>query len=103
MFMIPVESIGHTRDLLVVILDDTSLARMAKADPAEIILQECGKTLVNPRILLCHENPSHELRAILSTRDPKIIEEHLRRGFEFRPDLGDHDNGPQMFDSSGAK
>ena len=68
---------------------------MAKADPAEINLRETGRTLVNPIILICHEPPTDELIALLKTGDvPKIVK-HLQRGWDFRPDRGDHDNGPQ--------
>lgn len=93
--ILPIETISHTSDVLIVVLEDDNLERMAKADPAEIKLTETGRTLVNPRILLCHEKVTPELIKILKTKDVRVICEYLQRGFEFRPDKGDHDDGPQ--------
>ena len=58
MLMLPIQTPNHANDALIVILDDDNLARMAKADPAEINLRETGRTLVNPIILICHEPPT---------------------------------------------
>lgn len=95
MIILPVPTPGHVDDMLVVVLGDDNLARMAVADPAEICLQDTGRTLVKPRILLCHERDSPEFTRVLQTRDLKKIIAYLTRGFEFRPDKGDHDNGPK--------
>lgn len=94
MLMVPIQTIGHTNDVLIIILEDENLERMAKADPAEIKLKDSGKELVNPVVYVCHEKVTQELITILKTRDLSLIMGHLQRGFEFRPDKGDHDNGP---------
>lgn len=95
MLMIPIQSKNHDNDMLIVIIDDNNVARMKTADPPEVVLKDCGKILINPRILICHENDSPELTRILQNRDIEKIVQYLERGFEFRPDKGDHDNGPQ--------
>lgn len=95
MLILPIETIGNTADMLIVILEPDNVERMAKADPAEIKLAETGKRLVNPKILICSETVTPELIKILKTKDVGLICEHLQRGLQFRPDLGDHDNGPQ--------
>ena len=93
MLMIPIQTPNHTEDMLIVVLDGGNLERMAHADPAEVQLRTCGKTLVNPAILICHEEDSPELARLLQQRDIHAIVKFLQRGFEFRPDKGDHDNG----------
>lgn len=95
MLMLPVETPGHTADMLILVLDDTNLARMAEADPAEVKLHECGKRLVNPKIFICHEKESPEFARVLQTRDLAAIVKYLQRGFRFRPEMGDHDRGPE--------
>lgn len=95
MILLPIESPGHVDDAIIVVLNDDSLARMAQADPAEIRCHDTGYNLVNPKILICHEKDTPELTRLLQTRDLEKIIKHLTRGFEFRPDKGDHDNGPR--------
>ena len=92
---IPVESDGHTKDALIVVLGPDNLERMKKADPAEFALATSGYNLVNPIILLCYEEQTPELMTLLQSGDLEKIVKHLRRGFEFRPDKGDHDRGPE--------
>lgn len=95
MLMIPVQSADHKSDMLLIVLDDANLARMAESDPAEVILRQSGKTLVNPSILVCHQNGTPEFARLLQTRDLEAIIKYLQRGFAFRPDKGDHDDGPR--------
>lgn len=95
MLILPIESPDHQDDHLIVILNEHSLERMQAADPAEIKLRETGKRLVNPTITLCFEKSSPELAKLLHSGNlPRIIA-FLRRGWKFRPELGDHDHGPR--------
>lgn len=95
MLILPIETPNHAADALVIVLGDDSLERMAEADPAEVILRQSGRTLVNPTVLVCHKKESPEFTRLLQSRDlPKILD-HLRRGFRFRPEKGDHDHGPR--------
>ena len=81
MLIIPIETPGHA------------------ADAAEVILRQTGRTLINPTIIICHESPSPEFARLLQTKDLSKIVDYLRRGFEFRPDKGDHDRGPETLGS----
>lgn len=94
--IIPIQTRGHVADKLIVILTGESLARMAKADPAEVRCNTLGCELVNPAILICHEEESPELTAVLATGDLKTIVNFLQRGFVFLPEKGDHDGPPEV-------
>jgi len=93
--IIPIATENHERDLLIVVLGDRSIERMAAADPAEVVVRQCGVTVVNPTVLICHEELTQELQEILDSRDLRRIITHLRRGFQFLPEEGDNDDGPQ--------
>jgi hypothetical protein len=93
--ILPIQTPNHEDDMLVVVLDDDNLARMAAADPAEVRLADTGRTLVNPRVLICHEPDSPAFTRLLQTRDLAKIVEHLTRGFRFRPEAGDYDGPPR--------
>lgn len=95
MLLIPIETVNHTEDALIVVLGASNVERMRAADPAEIVLRQTGRTLVNPTILLCYEDESPELARLLAARDVDAVVRHLRRGFRYRPDRGDHDRGPE--------
>lgn len=95
MLLVPIETPGHLADAVLVVLTDDSLARMREADPAEVILRQTGRTLVNPTVLICHEKDSPELARLLQGRDVPAIIAHLQRGRKFRPEKGDHDRGPE--------
>lgn len=95
MIILPIESDDHEHDALIVILHDDSLERMTKADPAEIVLRQTGKKLVNPTILICHEKDSPKLTQLLNSGDLYAIVKHLQRGWKFQPERGDHDRGPE--------
>lgn len=95
MLCIPITTPGNQNDIVIVILDDTSIERMAKADPAQVVTRVGFKKLVNPSILICHEKATPELMRLVNAGDLPKLFEFLQRGFEFRPDQGDHDNGPQ--------
>ncbi len=100
MIALPIVTSGHKSDLLLIILDDASIGRMAKADPAVVEMSRLPEKLVNPVVVICHEHDSKELTDLINSNDIEGIFEFVRRGFAFRPDLGDHDNGPQKLSDS---
>lgn len=95
MIILPVETLNHVSDLLIIVLDDANLERMGHADPAEVLLKDCGKTLVNPAVMIAHQNSNPEFARILNGGDLVAVVKYLQRGWAFRPDKGDHNNGPQ--------
>lgn len=99
MLIVPVESPDHTEDALLIVLDDANLARMAVADPAEVVLRDSGRMLVNPTVLVCHQNSTPEFARLLQARNFGAIVKYLQRGWQFRPDKGDHDRGPESITS----
>jgi hypothetical protein len=100
MKVLPIETVDHSTDALILILDKTSIDRMATADPAQIDLKKLGCHLVNPIVFVCHEEDSPKLNALLTGGDLKAICEYLTRGFHYRPDLGDSDDGAKLLFSS---
>lgn len=97
MIILPIETADHEHDAIIVVLDPANIERMKMADPAEVVLQQIGKQLVNPTIMICLERPSKEWTRILQSGDLKAIIKFLQRGWKFRPDKGDHDRGPERF------
>ena len=93
MIILPIETTDHKRDAVIVVLDPNNLERLNVADPAEIILRQCGKNLINPTIMICFEKPAKEFSAIINSGDLKAIIKFLHRGWKVEPE--DHDNGPQ--------
>ena len=100
MLILPVETKGHRKDAIIVVLDNDNLSRMAEADPVEIDMRKTGKTLVNPIVLICHEEPTPEFMQIINGGDLNKIIAHLQRGWKFRPEKGDHDRGPESLKDS---
>ena len=97
MILIPVETVNHKHDSLIVILGPDDLDRMRQADPAEIKLRETPATLVNPLIMICCEGDDPKLQKLLEQKDLDAIVEHLQRGWKYRPDRGDNDAGAKPF------
>ena len=96
MILIPIETKNHAEDMLLVILDKSNIERIQRADPAEIHIRDIvGKTLVNPTVMICCEEPTPATMKIMNSGDIVGIIHHLSRGFEFRPDKGDNDDGPR--------
>lgn len=95
MLALPIESTDHKNDAIILILGPENLERMKTGDPAEFIAKQSGKHLVNPKLLICYEEPSPQLTQLLQGGDLRKIIEYLQRGWKFRPEIGDHDNGPQ--------
>ncbi len=98
MIILPIQSKGHLNDLLVVVFGPQNLERMKKGDPAEVKLKDIkrsGKDLMNPTIIICYEEDQTKLMQLVNSKNIQQILEYLSRGFEYRPDLGDHDRGPE--------
>jgi hypothetical protein len=69
---------------------------MREADPVEIDLRKLAEyRLVNPVLLICLEEESAALDRLIHAGDIRAIVKHLRRGWTFRPERGDHDRGPE--------
>jgi hypothetical protein len=100
MQIIPIETEDHAADMLVVVLDSANLERMKKADPAEVKMKEIPKNLVNPIITICYEHGSPEFKRLVQAGDLKALLKFLARGWEFRPDKGDHEGGPESLSRS---
>ena len=100
MRVIPIQTPNHVRDILIVVLGKDSLARMEKGDPAEVKLAEVarsGKVLLQPIISLCYEDDAGMAKVVrfMNEGNLRAALKYLGRGWEFRPDLGDSDYGPQ--------
>lgn len=95
MLMIPMQSLDHRKDALIVVLDEAGVERMRQSDPAEVILAQCGKQLLNPTIMICFEKDHKSLDPFIQRGDIKGLITHLQRGWKFRPEIGDHDRGPE--------
>lgn len=93
MLMMPISN-PKGRDAVVIVLDPSNIERLKKHDPVEI-LSFGGKVLHNPRIFICYEEDSPELNRLVQSGDHGKLLDFLGRGFEFHPELGDHDRGPE--------
>jgi hypothetical protein len=92
MYVIPIQSPSHIDDRLVIILNDDNLARMAAHDPVTIDeTVRAHATLVNPRLMICHENDHPELLRLFNAKPKnlKAVVEYLMRGYKFDPATGD--------------
>jgi hypothetical protein len=97
MLLIPMK-FPDKRDELLVILGPENVERMRRADPVQIELSLQRLRLINPKITICIESPSPELNRLVQTKDLAGLCKFLSRGWEFRPDLGDHDRGPERLE-----
>jgi hypothetical protein len=86
---------------LVVVLADENIERIKRYDPAQIPWAQLPKeiSMRRPHTIGVAYATADELKVIerMSASDPDWKEKALvmlSRGFEFRPDLGDHDFGP---------
>jgi len=98
MLVIPLMSKDHKYDALILVLGPDNLDRMKQADPAEVVMRQINQgdfRLVDPVIYLCYEEPSPELERLVRGRDPIAILDFLQRGWQYRPEAGDHDRGPE--------
>lgn len=103
MLILPIQSKGHLNDLLVIVFDQGDIERMRKGDPAQIKMldiKRVGKDLMNPTVIVCYEQDQTKLTQLINKGDIVAVLEYLQRGFEFRPDLGDHDRGPEGLEKS---
>ncbi len=95
MLLVPIQTQNHANDAVIIVLDQNSIDRMAKFDPAEILLSQTGKKLVSPKILICFEKDEAALSKFIHKADIKGLIKYLQRGWKFHPELGDHDRGPE--------
>lgn len=95
MLVLPIETEHHEADVLVVVLGAGNLARMRAGDPPEVKLREVAPHLVHPTVVICFEEQQAELMRLLNAGDVRGALAHLSRGWQYRPDRGDHDAGPQ--------
>jgi len=95
MILIPIKSEDHKHDMLIVILNKANVDRMKVSDPAEIQLSQLKIPLVLPTIMIAYEDSSPEFSRIVQGGNVRKIIEFLQRGWEFKPEKGDNDNGPQ--------
>lgn len=95
MLTIPIESAQHQHDMLIIVLGDANIERLKVSDPAEVPGDSLGAHLVNPTVLVCHQNHTPEFQKVLASKDIRKIIAYLQRGFKFQPEKGDHDRGPE--------
>lgn len=81
---------------LIVVLEPENIERLQRYDPAEIFIRE----VIDPRMLnivmICYatEEDLQHMQALAQAHKYEELKKFATRGFEFRPDLGDHDFGP---------
>ena len=91
MLAIPIKQAG--REWLILVMDQNNLDRLQKADPMEFDVGATG--LKSPTILIAFERDQAAVARFIQTADLGGLIKHLQRVWEFRPDLGDHDRGPE--------
>lgn len=101
MLMIPLKTSATSFDLFV-ILEDENIERLKEHDPAEILPGNCGPAfngLGLRSVQICYLSPGEVEEAVDLLRDGQINEviKRLLKGWRFRPEHGDHDQGPQRF------
>jgi hypothetical protein len=99
MLILPIETTDHKEDALVIVLGPDNIERMQEADPCEVF--GYPHTLVKPKVMVCFEKPSPEWNTVLHSGNLQQILKYLTRGFKFRPELGDHDRGPESLKEQG--
>jgi hypothetical protein len=83
-----------------VLLEDDNLARIREFDPAEVNVTQVGapwSELKLRDVVIAYLAPfdKEEFMRLCSMKTPREALRLVTRGFRFRPELGDHDNGPQ--------
>lgn len=93
MLALPIISTG---DLLIVI-GDAEIERLKQQDPAELVWGELFPRGVQPHaIAITYLNKADQLVLVGLMKDDRLREAlaFATRGFQYRPDKGDHDLGP---------
>lgn len=89
---------------IVIVLADENIERMKRYDPAEIVWADLPSEYSSRRpgavaVAFATAEDQAEIER-MSRTDPENWKERalklISRGFEFRPDLGDHDFGPTV-------
>jgi hypothetical protein len=98
-FIIPFQ-VSPTQFSIMVILSEGSIERIKQYDPSEIVVGNEWDHLKLDRVIIGHLTDSEmdklEQRIKLGWKvDPITICRSISRGFQYRPDLGDHDRGPE--------
>jgi hypothetical protein len=81
------------RNRLVLVLDEVAVERMRRGDPVQLSCKDVG--LENGPNITIGFGDSPEFMAMVQRNDIRAAIDYIYRGFEFRPDLGDHDDGPR--------
>lgn len=101
MLVIPIQTVNHVKDGLIIILEDIGISRMKEGDPCEVKISELvlksGKMLLQPDILIAYESEEGMAKVGEHLKNNDIIGliKYLQRGFKYCPELGDHDRGPE--------
>lgn len=82
---------------LLIVLEDDNLARMKRHDNAEINWIDLMHTALPGSIAIGYASPRemNQIKELLKRGDMKAVLKLITGGWEFRPDLGDHDRGPE--------
>jgi hypothetical protein len=89
--------VSDTEMDLFVILEDDNIERIKQYDPAEIVRSNLGPmarlTIRNVVIMYASKADIATVMPMFENGDPNQAMRHLSRGFRYRPDAGDHDDG----------
>lgn len=91
---IPVQ-INQQTYVAYILLDELSVVRIQKYDPLGVGFPENFKNLklVSVKVGFANQDDQQEILRLTNAGDIKGMIKYIERGWEFRPDLGDHD-GP---------
>lgn len=105
MIVIPARVEG--KDMLIVILKSENVDRMKQANPVqfdvEAMVQQTGRSISNPAVIICCEDESPELNRLIQGGNFKGLAKFLSRGFKYQPEKGDHDHGPRRLGSNNLR
>ncbi len=85
---------------VMVAFDEEGLDRLRKYDPGELVLSKLGPPwtglkLKDVVITFCNADDLERVKRWCTVGDVKSAYKWLTRGWQFRPDLGDHDRDPE--------
>lgn len=79
---------------LLILLDDEAIERIKRYDPAEIQMKDYGLGDVLIGISYANAEDMEVIIGHLRNRNSRLAFAHATRGFEYKPEAGDHDMGP---------
>ena len=97
MIVIPLQ-VSETAYSIIVLLEDDNLERIKAYDPAEITIRKLGLSHLRLQDVVIGYATAQEAAQVAAIRDRAEIPELLKklsRGYQYRPDKGDHD-GPYL-------